>query len=219
MTWQSEGLKQPRCVLLNQAALNTIIMASMRCRTSTEIGGIILAVILMAVGVLNLVFPTYQIIFHHDAETGHYSMEWVTPRGMQVYGVLAIIVGLGLLWFATRPGRAKASAIGQYVWTLPQHLSRRFGKKNCYTVQEVSRAALGADLDSKFIAYAHAIFCSRKDFDECYPPRRPRFDYTELRRVVSRRYLGGALDFDALTLIRMAKEPNSEENQFCEGAV
>jgi hypothetical protein len=64
-----------------------------------------------------------------------------------------------------------------------------------------------------FIAYAHAIFCTREGIDEYYEPLRVRCTYDGLREQVSKRYFGGVRDFDAATLIRVSKEPYSEENE------
>jgi hypothetical protein len=49
-------------------------------------------------------------------------------------------------------------AIRSYVFKLSQALPRRFGKKNFYSIEQVTKTASGANLQMAFIAYAHAIF-------------------------------------------------------------
>lgn len=92
-------------------------------------------------------------------------------------------------------------AIRSYVWKLSQELSRRFGKKKFYSVDEVTQAAERGHLSTAFIAYAHAIFCARADFDARYSALGVACTYDGLRGVVSRRYFGGATGFDAARLI------------------
>ena len=52
-----------------------------------------------------------------------------------------------------------------------------------------------------FLAYAHALYCSRSDFDAHYTPLRVACTYDGLRRFVSRKHFGGVLDFDAERII------------------
>jgi hypothetical protein len=96
-------------------------------------------------------------------------------------------------------------AIRSYVWKLSQELCRRFGKKRYYTVDQVARVAKSAGFKTAFIAYAHAIFCTRKDFDAYYGRLKLDCTYDGVRAVVSRRYFGGVRDFDAASIIRATR--------------
>jgi hypothetical protein len=87
------------------------------------------------------------------------------------------------------------------VWKLSQELLRRFGKKQYYSVDEVTQACRRASLRTAFLAYAHAIFCSRSDFDAHYGPLRVACTYDGLRIVVRRRYFGELRDFDAADIV------------------
>ena len=97
-------------------------------------------------------------------------------------------------------------AIRSYVWKLSRELLRRFGKKHYYSLEEVTEAARRASLRTAFLAYAHAIFCSRADFEAHYIPLRFPCTYDALRTVVSRRYFGGVRDFDAASIINATKK-------------
>lgn len=97
-------------------------------------------------------------------------------------------------------------AIRSYVWKLSQELLRRFGKKKFYTVEEVTQTVERAQLSSTFIAYAHATFCARPDFDSHYLALRVACTYDGLRAVVSRRYFGGVADFDAAQVIAATRK-------------
>jgi len=99
-------------------------------------------------------------------------------------------------------------AIRSYVFKLSQALPRRFGKKNFYRIEEVTKSAGGANLQMAFIAYAHAIFCSRADFEAYYEQLGVRRTYDDLRATVSRRYFGGARDFDAARVIAATRRTN-----------
>jgi hypothetical protein len=96
-------------------------------------------------------------------------------------------------------------AIRSYVMKLSQELSRCFGKKHYYTVDEVMQVAERAGFKTAFIAYAHAIFCTRKDFDAYYRSLQLRCTYDGLRAVVSQRYFGGVRDFDAASIIHATR--------------
>jgi hypothetical protein len=92
-------------------------------------------------------------------------------------------------------------AIRSYMLRLSRELVRRFGKKSFYSVKQVSQAIQRGRLSAGFIAYAHASFCSQKDFDAFYEPLGVACSYQGLRRTVSRRYFSGDMYFDAKTII------------------
>jgi hypothetical protein len=105
-------------------------------------------------------------------------------------------------------------AVGSYFWRLSQELARRFDRKNHYSIAEVSRAA--QNFDTAFIAYAHAMFSSRGDFDEYYTSLGLACNYDELREIVARRFFSGALGFDALSIVIRAEPPMDREYAFDE---
>jgi len=93
-------------------------------------------------------------------------------------------------------------AVRSYARRLSQDLARRFGKREFYTVEQVTQAAQRGKFSDEFIAYAHATFCSQADFDAHYQPLEDVCNYQALRRTVGKRYLYGQLEFDATTIIR-----------------
>jgi hypothetical protein len=184
-------------------------------RTRIELGGIVLGVVFIALGSLVVVFPSAQVVPHHDPETGKYSLERLSENGSRVYGMLAVIVGAGLVWFSRWPARgAKNSAIECYVWELSQELARRFGLKRYYMVEEVTKSAQRAGFSIAFLAYAHAMFCSRVEFDAHYGPLHVACTYDGLRAIVAHKYFGGAADFDAAAIVRATERSNDEEYSF-----
>src|SRR5205823_11238114 len=189
-------------------------------RTSKEMGAILLGILFIGLGGLLVVFPSAHIVPHHDAETGKYYLEQVSQRASRAYGVIAVIIGAGIVWLARWPIRgAKGTAIERYVWGLSQELRRRFGLKKYYTLEEVTKSAQAAHFNITFVVYAHAIFCSRSDFDHHYQRLQLACTYDGFRAVVSRRYFGGERDFDAASLVRATKKPNEEENDSYESGL
>ena len=151
------------------------------------------------------------LVLHFDEYAGEYLPDW-TPRGSRIYGLLAILLGVGLICFARWPRfGARRSAVEDYVWRLSQELYRRFGAKKYYPLAEVSRIAAECRLSMRFIAYAHAMFCSPEEFDGYYGPLRSASTYDGLRGFVSDKYLDGALGFDAGTWVRLGRPPGDAE--------
>lgn len=109
-------------------------------------------------------------------------------------------------------------AIGSYFWRLSLALGRRFGKKNHYTVAEVSSAAAAEKFNLAFIAYAHAMFCRRAEFDAYYGPLHVACTYESLRRPVARRFFDGVMSFDALNILLRADSPKEREYDFSQNA-
>jgi hypothetical protein len=92
-------------------------------------------------------------------------------------------------------------AIRSYMLRLSRELVRRFGKQPHYPVEHVTQAVQRGGLSAAFIAYAHAAFCKRTDFDAHYEPLGVACSYQGLRRTIARRYFSGDIDFDAKTII------------------
>ncbi len=190
----------------------------MPIRTNKGIVGVIAGVLLLVAGVFLIALPAAGWILHQDVESGRYFPEWVGKERCRVYGVIGVVLGAGLIWVARWPRwGARRAAIDDYVWGLSQELSRHFGKKKYYSVEEVSRIAAEAGYKPAYMAYAHAMFCSRADFDAYYGPLRVACTYDGLRSVISRRYFGGAWGFDAATVVRLARPPREEEYDFNQG--
>ncbi len=183
----------------------------MRRRAGTQIGGIILGIACLVGGVVCIVYPTSSVIFHQEYEPNVSHPEYVTPPKMRAYGAGTVALGVCLVWLSSRPWGRKRAAVEDYVWRLSQELSRRFGACKYYSVEQVTRAAEASGATKVYIAFAHAMFCSRQEFDDYYTPLRIACTYDRLREPVRRRYFGGAPDFDAAAIVRMAREPYKDE--------
>ena len=85
------------------------------------------------------------------------------------------------------------------------------------SIEEVCKAA-EAGFDTAFIAYAHAMFCTREDFDFHYGPLRVRCTYDGLRRSIARRFFDGATGFDAMNILLRADSPKEREYDFSQSA-
>ena len=189
-------------------------------KTYKAIGGIISGALLMAAGSLLIIFPTTATFLHpaYEGEAPVY-IERVTKESSRIYGTIGLLLGAGLIWVSRwsrwSPRRA---AIEDYVWSLSQELSKRFGLKRYFGIEEVTRIASETSCSMAYIAYAHAMFCSRSDFDAHYGSRQAACSYDSLRDVIARRYFDGAYGFDAATVIRLATPPKDEEYDLAEGA-
>ena len=96
-------------------------------------------------------------------------------------------------------------AIKQFVMQLPLDLHTRFGGKRHYSVEEVDRATT-EKFNRAFLAYAHALFCTRGEFDGYYGGLKLASTYDSLRRTVAKRFFGGIMDFDAASLYAFARK-------------
>lgn len=190
----------------------------MPVKANQGIAAMIIGVIFLVAGGFLIALPTAGLILHHDAESGNYFPQWMSKERSPVYGAVAILLGAGLIWLARWPRWGKRrTAIEDYVWSLSQDLSRRFGTKKYYCVEEVSRLASEGGYQMAYLAYAHAMFCSRADFDAYYGPLRVACTYDGLRAVIGRRYFDGVYGFDAATVVRLATPPNYDDNYGIEG--
>jgi hypothetical protein len=189
----------------------------MPARTNRGVATTILGVIFIAGGVFLISHPTAGLVLHQDAESGSYSGEWVSTEGSRAYGAVAVLLGAGLVWVGRWPRWGKRrTAIDDYVWSLSQELSQRLGMKNHYSVDEVSRIVRESRYRIAYLAYAHAMFCSRSAFDAYYGPLHVACTYDGLRDVIARRYLHGARGFDAADIVRLATPPKERECSFSE---
>lgn len=183
----------------------------MQARSKTGLAVTVLGLLFVAVGAYQIILPIPGLVLHYDEYSGGYLPEWVSRDGSRVYGCLELVLGTCLLWLSRCPRfGAERSAIEDYVWRLSQELWRHFGTRTFYTVAEVNRVAGESGLNMTFIAYAHAMFCSRADFDAYYKPLRAPYTYDQLRAVISHRYFDGAFGFDAATVVRFAR-PNQTD--------
>ena len=99
-------------------------------------------------------------------------------------------------------------AIRDYAQRLSLDLVRRFGRRSFYSVEQVTKAVQGGQFSEAFIAYAHASFCSRSDFDQHYGPLKVACSYDGLRHVVARRFLSARTGFNAETLYHRFRQTN-----------
>jgi hypothetical protein len=95
-------------------------------------------------------------------------------------------------------------AINAYVYRLSQEMARRFEVQNYYTIDQVTHTVEVAKFSKVFLAYAHAMYCSRTDFNAYYEPLQVRCNYDDLRRAVARR-INALNDFNAATVICATK--------------
>jgi len=104
-------------------------------------------------------------------------------------------------------------AIRSYALRLPGEMARRFGVCDFYTVEQVTSAAKKSGYNMGFIAYAHAIFCDRANFDAYYGPMGVACTYDGLREVVWRRYFSHLMkDFNAGAVIRWTRSDLSGDD-------
>src|SRR5512133_3613208 len=119
----------------------SIVGGDMRRRTGTQIGGLILGIVLLVGGAVCLVYPTGGVIFHQEYDPNVSHPEYVTASQMRVYGGGGVALGVCLVWFSGGPWGRRRAAVEDYVWRLSQDLNRRFGSSKYYTVEQVTRAA------------------------------------------------------------------------------
>lgn len=111
-------------------------------------------------------------------------------------------------------------AIRGYALRLPQEMARRFGIRDFYTVEQVTSAAQKSGYNMGFLAYAHAILCSRADFDAYYGALGVACTYDGLREVVWRRYFRFfSRDFNATAVIRLARRNDSTHDFIHEDSI
>jgi hypothetical protein len=95
----------------------------------------------------------------------------------------------------------KRSMVKSYIMKLSLELFSRLGKQHYYKVDQVTHIAQAAGLKTIYIAYAHALFCERKEFRRHYKGTSYCDRYEALRDEVSDRYFGAVRDFDAANII------------------
>ena len=110
----------------------------------------------------------------------------------------------------------RRKAIKSFVYRLPLELHRRFGDNRYYSVEEVDRSLEDKKYDKAFSAYAYALFCSRKDFDACFSELKVNCTYDGLRKFIGKKYLYGAIDFDAASIVRFAKGVGGKSYYDCD---
>jgi len=110
-------------------------------------------------------------------------------------------------------------AIRAYTKRLSGDLRRRFGLKPLYTIDLVTKAVERGGYSKAFIAYAHATYCSREDFDAHYGPLGVKCTFDGLRAVVAKRYLHGRTDFDAETVINQMNQQSWAGDTFSESGI
>jgi hypothetical protein len=186
------------------------------------LAGIVIGSLITLAGLWLTAFPISTVFFHPSGGEdipGPGFLERVTPESSRVYGAAALIFGSCLIWFSRWPRWGKRNAaIEDYVWGLSQELDRRFGLRNFYSVKDVTKLVHIGGYRMEFVAYAHAIFCSRYDFDEEYRFRKEKLAYYELRDVVARRHFADAREFDAASVVRLARPRSDEDHERWIGA-
>jgi hypothetical protein len=211
---------------MNRSVMSAKVESEQKVRFAPKpykgIAGVVIGSLITIAGVWLIAFPISAVFFHPSGGEdipGPGFVERVTPESSQVYGAVALILGSCLIWFSRWPRWGKRNAaIEDYVWGLSQELERRFGMRNFYSTEDVSRLVRIGSYHMGFVAYAHAIFCRRSEFDEEYRFRKEKLAYYELRNVVARRYFAGAREFDAASVVRLARPPRDEDHERWIGA-
>lgn len=174
--------------------------------------GVWVGVLFVVAGGCFIVFPNAFTVPQADFESAWISLLKVSKENCRIYGWLGVVFGTGLIWLARWPRwGARRRAIDDYVWGLSQKLFEWLGPREFYSVDDVSRVASACGYEKAYMAYAHAMFCSRSNFDEYYGPLHVACTYEGLRDVISRRYFDGAIGFNAATIVRHATPPPPEE--------
>jgi hypothetical protein len=96
---------------------------------------------------------------------------------------------------------------------------RRFGEQSYYPVEMVTQAVERGGLSPTFIAYAHAAYCTEKDFNLHYEPMQVACSYQGLRRTIAKRYFSGQLSFDAKIIIARFYRRAFDSDRFYESDI
>ena len=70
----------------------------MRRPTGAEFGILILSALFIIFGAAVLIHPTESLVFHQAYRWVKSSIERISKSGAQVYGVLSILLGIGMVW-------------------------------------------------------------------------------------------------------------------------
>jgi hypothetical protein len=99
----------------------------------------------------------------------------------------------------------RRQAIKSFVYRLSLELNEHFGQKTFYSVEEVDQLLEAGKFDKAFSAYAYAMFCSRATFDAYFSPLKVNCTYAGLRKIVTKRFFSGIIDFDASAVVHFAQ--------------
>jgi uncharacterized protein YjeT (DUF2065 family) len=80
----------------------------MRRLTGVEFGILVLSALFIIFGAAMLIQPTEGFVFHQAYRWAKSSVEHVSKDGARVYGVLSILLGVGMVWMVFY-GRGKSS--------------------------------------------------------------------------------------------------------------
>ena len=78
----------------------------MRRFTGTELGLIALAILFIGVGLYAVIYPTEMNLYFKNYKGFPAGVEHISKAGSQIFGVLSMAIGAGLLWLICF-GRAK----------------------------------------------------------------------------------------------------------------
>ena len=77
------------------------LLANMRRLTGIDLSGVLLGIILIGGGLIMVIWPTPQVLFHFTNNalglSAHYEAEFVSASGQREYGAVAVLVGAGIL--------------------------------------------------------------------------------------------------------------------------
>ena len=99
----------------------------------------------------------------------------------------------------------RRKAIETFVFRMSLDLRSRFGEKTFYSLDEIDRLFTTGKYNKAFSAYAYALFCSQKEFEEFFNKLKVNCTYDGLRTTIGKRYFEGSINFNAASVIRYAK--------------
>lgn len=81
----------------------------MKRLSGNEKGAVVLGLVFVVAGVCMIARPTERVVSHpgpykHVGLLGPNQPEYVSKRGSQIYGVIAVLMGAGIVWLGFYPG-------------------------------------------------------------------------------------------------------------------
>ena len=93
----------------------------------------------------------------------------------------------------------KNKVLKSFVQRLPSDLSQRYGKKDFYTLGQLSRTLEECKYSSLYHGYAQVIFLSQ---DEAMEVIKEQHIYNKIRRDLAQKFFGGDMEFNAVPLTK-----------------
>lgn len=112
-----------------------------------------------------------------------------------------------IIWpFGQKAHRKRA--IKSYMSALPWMLRKKYGKRKHYTADQVVETASELQLDQRWLEYAIATFCTRKEFEQSKVESGVETNYLSLREEIADRYFRGETRFTIHNVLAQAGAPS-----------